>query len=808
MQDAAVADPLTGRPGPKPKPSAAPASVLDDRVELARFTRWLPGRSGAPNAESSLRIGGMHCAACATLVEQALRRVDGVVDARVSAAAQCATVQWQPERTRPSALVAAIERAGYAAVPDTAAGARAMRRKESRDALWRLFVAAFCAMQVMMMATPSYLANAAQLAPDLKRLLDWGSWLLTLPVMLFAAAPFFSGAWRSLRSFRSLRSGRIGMDVPAALGVLVAFIASSGAAFDPGGIFGSEVYFDSLTMFVSFLLAGRYLEMRARHHAEASLEDSIGRLPEVALREGADGSVAAVSVLRLERGDIVRVPLGQAFCADGVLTQGRTRADESLLSGESAPVDKAVGDAVVAGSMNLGAPVAMRVDRVGADTRFEAIVAMMRDARSQRPTVFGGADRWAAPFLWAVLLLAGGGAAVWSVIDPSRAVWVAVSVLIVTCPCALSLAAPSALLSSAMALARRGVLLRRIDAIEGLAHMQTLFIDKTGTLTCTPAETKGEGMLMTRVDGDAPVTDADTDAITDAGARDIAASLAAWSSHPLAKMIVREGAGRVWRDLGETAGEGVQGRADDGAVWRLGKRSVLLPRPPGERAEVRGCEGHSVAAPALTPSYARGRGSQAESPQAAECWLSRDGVAVARFQFAEVLRDGAADAVRALQRDGVRVALLSGDDPARVAHVAQLVGIADAHGGMTPEHKLAAVRAAQARGERVAMIGDGVNDAPVLAQADVSLAMGEGAQIARAQADGVLVSNALADVVAARALAKRTLRVVHQNFAWAATYNAACVPLALLGMLPPWAAGLGMATSSLVVVVNSLRLAR
>ena len=331
-------------------------AVLDDEVEYARFTRWTSTEDGQRTAESSLRVGGMHCAACAATIEQALRRVDGVVDARVSAAAQCATVQWDATRTRPSALVGAIERAGYPAAPDTAAGARALRRTESRDALWRLFVAGFCAMQVMMLATPSYVSSARELAPDLKQLLDWGSWLLTLPVMLFAAAPFFSGAWRSLRS------GRIGMDVPAALGMLVAFIASSGAAFDPGGLFGHEVYFDSLTMFVSFLLSGRYLEMRARHRAETALEESIARLPETALRENADGSVSPISVLRLQRGDVVRVPVGQAFCADGVLTQGGTRADESLLSGESAPVDKAFGDTVVAGSLNLGAPVAMRVE--------------------------------------------------------------------------------------------------------------------------------------------------------------------------------------------------------------------------------------------------------------------------------------------------------------------------------------------------------------------------------------------------------------------------------------------------------------
>ena len=741
--------------------SAAPQlAVLDDDVELARFTREAMAPGGQRIAESSLRIGGMHCAACATTIEDALRRLDGVVDAQVSAAAQCATVQWDAERTRPSALVSAIVHAGYEAVPDTAAGARRMRRKESRDALWRLFVAAFCAMQVMMLATPSYVSGAGRLAPDLKQLLDWGSWLLTLPVMLFAARPFFAGAWRSLRG------GRIGMDVPAALGMLVAFVASSGAAFDPRGLFGSEAYFDSLTMFVSFLLAGRYLEMRARHRAESSLEDSIGRLPETAWREDADGSVSAVSVLRLQPGDIVRVPVGQSFCADGVITQGETRADEALLSGESAPVDKTIGDAVVAGSMNLGAPVAMRVDRIGADTRFEAIVAMMRAARTQRPAALHGGDRWAAPFLWTVLLLAGGAAAAWSVIDPARAVWVAVSVLIVTCPCALSLAAPSALLSAATAMARRGVLLRRIEAIEGLARMQTLFIDKTGTLT----ETQRQGVQMVRIDH--------SERWSDAALRGVAASLGAWSTHPLARGLAleNEGSGTAWHELRETPGQGMQGRAPDGSIWRLGKAPVM-PVAANEVDDV-------------------------------ETWLSRDGIAVARFRFVEALRADAVTAVRALQRDGVRVVLLSGDAASRVARVARLLDLSDYQGSLTPQGKLAAVRAAQARGERVAMIGDGVNDAPVLALADTSLAMGEGAQIARTQADGVLLSNTLQDVVRARALARRTQRVVRQNFAWAAIYNAACVPLALVGWLPPWAAGLGMATSSLVVVLNSLRLAR
>ena len=744
------------------------AAVLDDDLEVARFTRWTAGHDGRRTAESSLRIGGMHCAACAGVIEAALRRVDGVIDARVSAAAHCATVQWDAQRTRPSILVHAIEAAGYAAVPDTAADARALRRKEARTALWRLFVASLCAMQVMMLATPSYVSAPGELAPDMKQLLDWGSWLMTLPVMLFSAAPFFAGAWRSVRS------RHIGMDVPVALGIGVAFVASSGAAFDPGGVFGSEVYFDSLTMFVTFLLGGRYLEMRARHHAAVSLEDSMGRLPDTALREREGGGVEPVSVLRLQRGDIVRVPVGQAFAADGVLTQGATRADESLLSGESEPVAKAPGDAVVAGSINLAAPVVMRVERVGADTRYEAIVALMRDAQSQRPALMRSTDRWAGPFLWAVLVLAAGAAAVWSVVDPSRAVWVAVSVLIVTCPCALSLAAPAALLSAAAAMGRRGVLLRRLEAIEGLARMQTLFIDKTGTLT----QTMQGPVQMVRVAADARWTD---DAL-----RATAGSLAAWSTHPMARNLAQgathtQPEAQAWSDLREIAGQGMQARSADGSLWQLGQGLWVMPA--GVEAGV-------------------------EAGDAAATWLARDGQPLARFQPEERLRSDAFAAVRALRQDGVRVVLISGDAAARVERVGRELGLLEYAGGMTADAKLAAVRAAQARGERVAMIGDGINDAPVLAQADVSLAMGEGAQVARSQADGVLVSNALADVVRARVLARKTLRVVRQNLAWAAAYNVACVPLALLGLLPPWAAGLGMATSSLFVVLNALRLTR
>ena len=738
-------------------------SVVDDALEQGRYTRWVAGPAGERRAESSFQLAGLHCAACSGIIERALLRVPGVHSVQVSAATERATVCWAPELTRPSALIAAVRKAGYDAVPDAAAPAREQRRQLQRQALWRLVVAGFCAMQVMMFATPSYVAGAGELSAEMRQLLNWGSWIVTLPVMVFSAAPFFSGAWRALRT------RHIGMDVPVALGIAITFIASTGATFEPGGVFGTEVYFDSLTMFISFLLGARWLELKARQRAAQTLESALARLPETAWRVGADGAVNAVSVQRLQVGDQVRVPLGQAFPADGLVEQGQTQADESLLSGESAPVDKAEGDAVVAGSINVAAPVLVRVQRVGGDTRLETIVSMMRSAMTQRPAAARVADRWATHFLWAVLLLAAAAAAVWSVLDPARAVWVAVSVLIVTCPCALSLAAPATLVAAARGLARRGVLLQRLDAVEVLATATHFVFDKTGTLT--------EDRLQWR---QTRLTAAGAARFADAAvALNLAAGLAAWSLHPLARALadsVHEPS--QWTAVQEQPGQGLSARDEVGHEWRRGAAHWV---------------DESVATSELGD---------------ARIWLGCEGQALAAFSVDEVLRPGAAEALQALRDDGVQLMLLSGDNAARTQALAARVGIHDVRAAATPEAKLATVAALQKAGQRVVMVGDGINDAPVLARADASLAMGQGALVSRCHADAVITSNNLQDIVLARRTAKRALAIVRQNFIWAAAYNALCIPLALAGWLPPWAAGLGMASSSLVVVLNALRAAR
>jgi Cu2+-exporting ATPase len=709
---------------------------------------------------ATLQLSGLHCAACAGDIEAALAGVAGVIEARVNAAASLARVRWDARLTQPSRLIAAVQSAGYGAAPDTAAGARALRAAEARRWTWRLFVAAFCGMQVMMLATPVYVADPGTLAPDIERLLHLSAWTLTLPVLCFSATPFFAGAWRSVRS------GRIGMDVPVALGIAIAFVASSGAAFAPGGLFGREVYFDSLTMFVAFLLAGRWLEARARHRAIETVERLAHARPALAQRLRADGGVDEVAAEALAVGDRVRVPMGEPFPADGRIEAGRTQADESLLTGESSPLDKAEGDAVVAGSMNLRAPVVLRVERVGADTRQEQIAALMREAMTSRPQAVSLADRVAGPFLVAVLGLAVLAALVWWPVDPSRALRVAVSVLIVTCPCALSLAAPAAQLAALSALARRGVWVRHLGAIDRLSQVRQVMLDKTGTVTEAQPGTPRLVALAGAADAGRFEADADR-----------AASLAASSTHPLSRALAaarRPGFVTAWHDVHERPGIGIEARDADGVRWRLG-----APAAAGGAAVV----------------------------DAAAVFYREDEPRLA-LQFEETLRDGAAEGVLALRQSGLALTLLSGDAQPRVQALARRLGIEAFVAGATPEGKLERLRAAQAAGDAVVMVGDGVNDAPVLAQADVSFAMGGGAGIAQQGADAVLLSGRLGDVAHAVALARRTRRVVRQNLAWAAAYNAACVPLALLGWLAPWAAGLGMAASSLAVVGNAWRLAR
>ena len=744
--------------------SATPLTLLDDPQEWSAFSRPLAQQPGC--WESSVVFEGMHCAACALTLEDALRQVPGVLSVQVSAASHRGRIVWSDQAVKPSGWMQAAQRAGYRAVPANDAFANERRRSETRQALWRLSVAGFCMMQVMMYAWPAYVAEPGDLAPDLAQLLRWASWVLSLPVLLFSCAPFFGNA------LRDLSQRRVSMDLPVALGMAITFGVSAIGTFEPAGIFGAEVYFDSFTMFVFFLLTGRWLELRLRDRTAGALEALMNRLPDSVARRGAQGEFERVAVRRLAPGDVIRVLPGEAFPADGVILEGRTLADEALLTGESRPLPRDAGSAVIAGSHNLSAAVLVRVERVGNDTRFAQIVALMESASASKPELAQLADRIARPFLLFVLVAAGVAGAYWWPHDPGHALMVAVAVLVVTCPCALSLATPAAMLASAGALARRGVLVRRLQALETLAAVDTVVFDKTGTLT---RDASALGEVHTRR------------GVSREQALAMAAALAQHSLHPVSRALVAAWQGEAPRPdawaahaVQESAGQGLSGR-----LARTGKMAVGVPARLGS---------------------ARFCGVDRPATDLLHACLSDDQGWLATFELGEDLRADAQATVAALLAQGVQVLLLSGDLPEAVDRVARQTGISQARGGCTPQEKLALLRGLQSQGRKVAMVGDGLNDGPVLAGAHVSFAFGPAVPLAQAQADFVVLGDRLGSVAQALLRARRTLAIVRQNLWWAAIYNAVCVPLAVLGWLPAWLAGLGMAFSSLLVVLNALRL--
>ena len=740
--------------------------VLDDPHEWSAFSQVLDRDRGT--WESSVVIEGMHCAACSMTVEDALLQVPGVVSAQVSAASHRAKVVWAESQVLPSVWLAAVAGVGYRAVPANDIFASQRRRVETRQALWRWLVAGLCMMQVMMYAYPAYIAQPGDLTAEMERLLRWASWVLTLPVMLFSSGPFFRAA------LRDLSHSQISMDLPVALGIGITFVVSSAGTFAPEGIFGREVYFDSLTMFVFFLLTGRWLELRLRDRTAGALDALMNRLPDSIERQLADGSFARVATRRIGVGDLVRVHPGEAFPADGVITAGTTSVDEALMTGESRPVARAFGMPVLCGSHNLSGTVLVTVERVGASTRFAQIVALMDSAASSKPRSAQMADRLAKPFLLGVLLAAAVACAWWWQQDPGHALMVAVAVLIVTCPCALSLATPAAMLAAAGAMAKAGVLVRRLQALETLAQITTVVFDKTGTLT-------RDAMVLSQT-----TTRSGLDA-TDA--LQMAQALAQHSLHPASRALVcatcpppSVGA-NTWScaTATEQAGQGVSGE--------------VLSSAPGATVQT------------MRLGSAAFCGVPASTSAQPQVFLADAQGWVATFALEESLRPHAATAVALLQAQSIAVHLLSGDSVPAATDVAQRAGIAHIRAACSPQDKLEFLKGLQASGQVVAMVGDGLNDGPVLAGADVSLAFGRAVPLTQAHADFVILGEDLRLVVRTVQCAKRTMHVVRQNLWWALAYNAACVPLAIAGFLPAWLAGLGMAASSLLVVVNATRLA-
>ena len=738
--------------------------AVDEPAEWESFSQ--KNSDDSAEWESRLAIEGMHCTACSINVEKALRAVGGVRSASVNASSGRASVVWSSDLTKPSDWMRAVKLAGYRAVPAADAFIQDNRRKTQRLMLWRLVVAGFCMMQVMMYAMPVYFANPGEMTTEALNLMRWASWILTLPVLFFSCGPFFSNA------FNDLKQKQISMDLPVTLGILVTFLVSSAATFEPSGWWGNEVYFDSLTMFVFFLLTGRWIELRMRDNTAGALDVLMRRIPTSVERLKSDGSIERVAVRNLHVNDVVRILPGEAFPADGTIIQGSTNVDEALLTGESRAILKQVDSDVIAGSHNLTTSVEVRINQIGQSTRYAQIVALMERVAVDKPRLALLADRIAKPFLLAVLLAAAVSAILLWPTDHGRALMAAVAVLIVTCPCALSLATPAAMLTMAGALARNGVLVRRMQALEALTKIDTVIFDKTGTIT-------EDRMTVGQVNTTHPFTEAQV--------LQIAAELAKHSLHPVSRALV-EAAKKCPSDaqqhqimhVQEVTGSGLIADSAYGQL-KLGSGTFC------------GLDPLKTAKP---------------DSSASSVYMTKDGVWLASFEIIEAIKEDAIVAIRKLQESHIHVKILSGDRWESVKRIASIVGVEDNIGNCSPQDKLTHIQLLQEQGRQVAMVGDGLNDGPVLASAHVSIAMGQAVPLAQAQSDFVVLSGQLARVPNLIHQAKRTMAIVKQNLIWAALYNAVCVPLAVLGYLPAWLAGLGMALSSLLVIMNAARLSR
>ncbi len=724
-------------------------TLYDDERLQASFVHALEGE----RREASLILEGITCAACVWLNERHVQALDGVIRFQVNYSNHRAQLVWDNGKLHLSDVLKAISEIGYHAHPFDPGRQEELHKQERRLAIRRLGVAGVGMMQVMMMAVAMYLGDSQGMTGGIRSLLRWASLVVATPVVFYSAQPFFRSAWRDLK-FRQL-----GMDVPVSLAIGAAYIASAWATLRGHG----EVYFDSVTMFTFFLLLGRFLELSARHKAGQVADELVRMLPATAHRKTMDG-LETVPVIELAVGDEIVIKPGETAPADGIIVAGRSTIDESLLTGESLPVSKSIGDMVIGGTINRASPLTVRLDKLGQETVLAGISRLLERAQAEKPQMAQFANRVAGWFVAGLLVVASLVFIYWYLHAPDKALWITLSVLVITCPCALSLATPVAMTATVGVLTRMGILTTRGHALETLAKVTDIVFDKTGTLTRGKLSLSGVTLYH-----DMP----------EAEVRALAAGLEKFSEHPVAQAIVAGAESPAEVEIIESeTGLGILGRYQ-GELVRIGNLAWVQQWHPD---------------------------FDDESPPGASVYLALRDAVVARLELRDELRPEAGAALRALKSLGITPHLLSGDNEAAVAAVARALGIEHYQARQLPDDKLAAVRHLQQQGGIVAMVGDGVNDAPVLAGADVSIAMGSGAQLAQASADMVLLTEDLERLPQAVVRARATLKIVRQNFAWAILYNLFAMPLAAAGYIAPWMAAIGMSFSSLFVVLNALRL--
>ncbi|MDO6563495.1 heavy metal translocating P-type ATPase [Amphritea sp. 1_MG-2023] len=711
--------------------------------------------------QATLVIEGITCAACVWLLEHHLSSLKGVIQANVNLTNHRARIQWDEQHIKLSDIFIAMHNIGYQGHPYHPDKEEQLLEQETKRAMRRLGIAGVFTMQIMMLAVALYTGAGDSLDANYEHFIRWASLVLATPVVVYASKPFFQAA------LRDLRTRHLTMDVPVSIAIGGAYLASIWATLTASG----EVYYDSVSMFTFFLLIGRFLEMKARHRTGKAGNALLNLLPASALLCTDEGETI-VAANELQQGDQILVKPGHTIPADAVIIQGSSSIDESALTGEYLPLTKREGDNVVGGTINVENPIRLEVTQVGASSQLSAIVRLLERAHDEKPKVARLADKVSGYFVIAVLIIAASVGLFWWQTEPENAFWITLSVLVVTCPCALSLATPTALTAATGTLRQHGLLITRGHVLESLAKATHIVFDKTGTLT--------EGNLSLQ----------ESKTLSHLSAQqciEIAASLEAHSEHPIARAFHKITAPRsilAAQQLTNHVGLGLEGIID-GQRFFIGK-------------------------PQFASQHCGQHLDFSDAPDNRCQWLllADETQPLAWFGLTDPARKQAAQMIGQLNQMGLEVQMLTGDSSAAVGHIAQQLQIDSVISGVSPAEKLQHIQQLQANGAQLLMVGDGINDIPVLAGAQTSIAMGSATDLAKTNADAVLISAELMRLPQALKLAKRTRANIRQNLSWALFYNLIALPLAAAGMIAPWMAAIGMSVSSLVVVGNALRLTK
>ncbi|MDN3651222.1 heavy metal translocating P-type ATPase [Thalassotalea ponticola] len=702
--------------------------------------------------ETIVSIDGMSCAACAWLIEKQLASHQAISKVQVNATTQRATITWDNTQLKLSAILKTIQRIGYQASPFKANQVEQSNKQQSKAFIRRLGVSGILTMQVMMIAVGLYFGAFSDLAEHNLTYLRGTSFVLTLPIVTYGALPFYTGA------LSALRARRLSMDVPVSIAIILAFCASTWATFTQTG----EVYFESLAMFTFLLLIGKFLEFRARAHAAQASANLLKLMPLTATIL-VDDAEQVISAKRLTVGDRIIVKPGETVAGDGVVIYGQSSVDESMLTGEHVPVHKSVGQSVFAGTVNGDGNLTVQITQTSSDSFLTNLIRLSEKAQAHKPAIAQLSDKIAQYFVAIILLTAIATSIYWYQHMPSEAFWITLSVLVATCPCALSLATPTALTCGTIRLNRDGIMIKSGHVLETMPSVDCFAFDKTGTLT------RGEFSLV-----DCKLFDQTID--KDHLLATIAA-MESHSEHPIAKAFIdyRDFAVNV-EQITVVPGSGIRGYQDGNDI-AIGKASWIKSITGADNFE----------------------------DDDAQVVVAINNRLIAALYLGDVIRNDSNDVLQTLNQKQNYTLMISGDNKAGVEAFTG-VALDELHHSCSAQDKLEIIERQQKSGRTVAVVGDGVNDSPVFAQAHVAIAMGSGTEIAKSGADVILLNNKLTSLLDLLNTSKQTGQIIKQNFAWAFAYNTIVLPLAVCGFITPYMAVLGMSASSIIVVTNSLRL--